>query len=81
MIPNTGALLNSVLIPNLLSNPFAFYLLINLDLLPLHIAHFDNIINLPLLVLETCGIMFFVYFLHFRQYDSIFIHKYIHDSN
>ena len=80
MSPNIGNLLKGVLIPNLLNNPFASYLLINLDFLLLHIAHFDNIISLPLLLLETCGFMVFVYFLHFKQYDSIFINKYTHDS-
>ena len=63
MSPNIGNLLNGALIPNLLNNPFASCLLINLDFLLLHIAHFDNII-LPLLVLETCGFIFFVYFLN-----------------
>ena len=71
MSPNIGNLLNGVLIPNLLYNPFASCLLINLDFLLLHIEHFDNIIILPLLVLETCGFIFFVCFLHFKQYDSI----------
>ena len=71
MPPNIDNLLNGVFIPNLLNNPFASCLLINLDFLLPHIAHFDIIISLPLLVLETCGFMFFVYFLHFKQYDSI----------
>ena len=71
--PNIGILPNGVLIPSLLNNPFASYFLINLDFLLLHIAHFDNIISLPLLVLETYGLMFFVYFSNFKQYDSIFI--------
>ena len=31
MSPNTGNLLNGVLIPNLLNNPFASCMLINLD--------------------------------------------------
>ena len=71
MSPNIGNLLNGVLIPNLLNNPFASCLLINLDFLLLHIAHFDNIITLPLLVLETRGFIFLVCFLHFKQYYSI----------
>ena len=66
---------------HLLNNPFASCLLINLDFLLPYIAHFYSTIILPLLVLETCGFMFFVYFLHFRQYDSILylciIHKII----
>ena len=72
MSPNIGNLLKGVLIPNLLNNPFASCLLINLDFLILHIARFDNIIILPLLVLEICGyIFFYVCFLHFKQYDPI----------
>ena len=73
MSPNIGNLLNGVLISSFPNNPFDSCFLINLDFLLLHIAHFDNIIILPLLVLETCGFMFFVCFLHFKQYDSIFI--------
>ena len=76
MSPNIGNLLNGVLIPNLLNNPFASYLLINLNFLLPHIAHFDNITNLPLLVLDICRSIFFVCFLHFKQYDSIF-YKYV----
>ena len=75
MSPNIGNLLNSVLIPNLFNNPFASCLLINFHFLLLHTAHFDNIIILRLLVIETCGFILFVYFLHFKQYDSIL---YIH---
>ena len=68
---NIGTLLNGVLIPNLLNKPFASWFLINLDFLLPHIAHFDNIIALPLLVLEIFGFMFLVSFLHFQQYDFI----------
>ena len=52
---------------NLLSNRFASCFLINLDFLLLHITHFDNIIDLPLLVLEIFGSMLSVSFLHFKQ--------------
>ena len=72
MSPNIGTLLNGVLITSLLNDPFPSCFLINLDFLLQHIAHFDIMI-LPLLVLETSGFMFFVYFLHFKHYDSIFI--------
>ena len=59
---NIGTLLSVVLIPKLLNTPFAFWFLINLDfLLPL-IAHFDNTVALPLLVPETSGSMFSVFF-------------------
>ena len=71
MSPNVGNLLNGVLIPNLLNDPFAPCLLINLDFLLPHIAHFDNISTLQLLVLETYGFTFFVCFLHFKQNDPI----------
>ena len=65
---NIGTLLNGVLIPKLLNNPFGSWFLINLDFLLPHIAHFDNI-ALPLLVLETLEFMFSVFFIHFKQYD------------
>ena len=60
--PNTGTLLNGVLLPKLLNSLFASWFLINLDFLLPHIAHFDNIIDLPLLVLEIFGFMFLVFF-------------------
>ena len=65
MSPNMGNSLNGVLIPNLLNNPFASWFLINLDFLLPHIAHFDNIIILPLLVLEMCGFIFSACFFTF----------------
>ena len=61
--PNIGTLLNGVLRPELLNNPF---------LLP-HIAHFDNTIVLPLLVFETFGFSFSVFLLQFKQCDFIFL--------
>ena len=67
--PNNGTLLNGVLIPNLLNNPFFSCFLINLDFLIPHIADFDNIITLPLLLAETFGSMFsVVFFLFFSFY-------------
>ena len=60
--PNIGTLLNGVLIPKLLNKPFASWFLINLHFLLPHIAHFDNIIDLPLLVLKISGSMFLVSF-------------------
>ena len=48
--------------------------LINLDFLLPHITLFDNNIVLPLPVFETFGYMFFVFFLHFKQYDDIFLY-------
>ena len=62
MSPNIGNLHNGVLIPNLLNSPFASWFLINLDFLLPHIAHFDNIIALPLLLLEIFGFIFLVFF-------------------
>ena len=61
MSPNIGNLLNGVLILNLLNNPFASCLLINLDFLLLHIAHFDNIISLPLLKLVDLCFLYIFY--------------------
>ena len=48
--PNTGILFSGVLIPTLLNIPFACCSLINFDFLLPHIAHFDKIIVLPLVV-------------------------------
>ena len=67
-----------VLIPKLLSNPFASYLLINLDFLLLNIAHFDNIINLPLLVPETCGFCFLYIFYNLNNtIPLLYINRYM----
>ena len=60
--PNIGILLIGVLIARLLNNPFASCFLINFDFLEPHIAHFDNIIVLPLLVAETFGSILSVFF-------------------
>ena len=60
--PNKGILINGVLIPKLLNNQFAYCFLMNLDFLLPHIAHFDNSIILLLLVFETLGFMFSVFF-------------------
>ena len=62
MSPNIGILLNGVLIPKLLNSPFVSWFLINLDFLLPHIAHFDNIIDLPLLVVKISGSVFSVFF-------------------
>ena len=62
MSPSIGTLLNGLLIPNSLKNPFAPWFLINLDSLLPHIAPFDNVIALPLLVFEIFGSMFSVFF-------------------
>ena len=56
--------------PKLLNNPFACCSLRNFDFLLPHIAHFDKIIVLPLVVFKTFGFMLSVFFLHFKQYDN-----------
>ena len=68
---NIGTLLNGSLTPKLLNSPFAYLFLINLDFLLPHTACFDDIIVLSLLVFETPGFMFSIYFLHFKQCDFI----------
>ena len=59
-------LYKGVVIPRLLNHPFAscmfFKSLMNFDSLAPHIAHFDNIILLPLIVFETTGLVFSVCF-------------------
>ena len=57
--PNTGILLKGVLIPRLFNLPLVSCFLINFDFLLSHIAHFDNIIVLPLLVFKNLGIYAF----------------------
>ena len=71
--PNIGTLLNGVLTPKLLNRPFDSWSLINIDFVLPHIAHFDNIVVLLLPVFKTLGFMFSISFLHFKQYDLIFI--------
>ena len=65
--PNNEILLNGVLRPKLLNIPIAYCFLINLDFLLPHIAHFDNIIMLSLLVFKTFGFVFSASFLHLKQ--------------
>ena len=55
-------LLNGVLRPRLLNIPFASRSFINPNFLVPHISQFDNIIALPLLVLEFFLFMFSVFF-------------------
>ena len=61
MSPNNGILFNGVLIPKLLNNTFACCSLINFDFLLPHMAHFDKIIVLPLIVFETFGFILSVF--------------------
>ena len=62
---NNGILLNDVLRAKFFNIPLASYFLINLELLLLHIAHFDNIIVLSFLVFETLGFMLLLLLLLF----------------
>ena len=55
-------LFNDVLRPKPRNIPFASRCFINLDFLVPHIAHFYGNIVLPLLVFETFGFMFSVFF-------------------
>ena len=48
MLPSNGVLYSGVLIPKLLSNPFASCSFTNLDFLILHSTHYDRIIVLHL---------------------------------
>ena len=70
--PSKGILLNGVLIPKLLNNPFAFCFLINFDSLLSHIAQFDNIIVLLLMVHEIFGFMFSVFFYTLNNKKTLF---------
>ena len=70
--PNKGILLKVVLIPRLLNNPFASCFLINFDFLLPHLAHFDNIIALPLLVAEIFGSVLSVFFCTLSNNTKLF---------
>ena len=70
MSPNNGILFNGVLICKLLNNPFACCSLINFDFLLPHMTYFDNIIVLPLVVLETFGFMLPVFFFFFYTLNN-----------
>ena len=63
--PDTGISVTGVLIPRLLNNAFASCFLINFAFLEPHIAHFDNVIVLPLLVAETFGSILSVFLFFF----------------
>ena len=58
---NNGILLNSILRPKLLNNPFASFSLINL-----HAAHFDDNIVQPFFVFNTFEFTFSVLCLHLK---------------
>ena len=61
--------------PKLLSNPFACCSLINFDFLRLHIAHFDKIIVLPLVVFKTFGFMLSVFFYTLNNMIALFLYN------
>ena len=61
--------------PKLLNNPFACCSLIYFDFLLSHIAHFDKIIVLPLLVFETFGFMLSVFFYTLNNMIALFLYN------
>ena len=63
ILPNKGILLNDVLRPKLLNNPFPSCSFINLDFLLPHTGHFDDNIVLPFFVFNTFEFTFSVFFL------------------
>ena len=65
---NNRILLKSVLISKLLNHSFDSCSLINFDFLLPHIAHFYNIIALPLIVFENLKLMFSVFFIFFLAF-------------
>ena len=64
---NNGILLEGVLIPKLLSNPFASCFFTNLDFLIPHSAHFDCMISLQFFVLKIFEFKFSVFLQHVTQ--------------
>ena len=71
---DNGILFDGALRPKLLNISFTSCFLINLDFLVPHIAQFDNIIVLPLLVFETLEFILHVLFLIFKQQDDIVLY-------
>ena len=61
-LPNKGILLNGVLKPKLPNNLFTSCFSINFDFILAHIAQFDNIIVLSLLVPKIFGLCFLYFF-------------------
>ena len=59
---NNGVLLKGVLIPKSLNNHFASCSFINLDFLLPYTAHFDDKLDLPILVFTIFASLFFVFF-------------------
>ena len=74
MSPNNETLLNDVQDLHYLILLLLFGFFIYLHFLLPHIAHFDNIIAWPLLVLDTFGFILSVFFLHFKQQDKIVLY-------
>ena len=66
------SLFKGVLNPKLSNKPFACCVLINFDFLLPHIADFDNIIVLPLLVAETFGSILSVFFCTLNNKITLF---------
>ena len=72
MSPNNGILLNGVLRPRILDNPFVSCSFINLDFLLPHTAHFDNNIVLPLVVFRTFRYILSVFFYTLNNKITLF---------
>ena len=72
MSHNNWTLLNGVLTPKLLNNPFASCSFINLDFLLLHTGYFDYNIGVHFLFSKNFKSAFSVCLLHFKQYVSLF---------
>ena len=73
MSPNNWTLLNGVLRPKLLNNPFASYSFINLGFLLLHAAHFDDKNSLPSLVFKTLQSTLSVFYCILNKMSVCFI--------
>ena len=74
--PNIGTLFNGALRSKLLNSPFASWSLINLDFFLSYIAHFDNIIALPLLVPEILDLCFQYLFYTLSNKISFYIYSF-----
>ena len=73
MSPNNGILLNGILRPKLLNIHFDSCSFINFDFLLPHTTHIDDNVVLPLLIFETLGFRFFIFFCTLNNMPTCFI--------
>ena len=73
ILPNNGIFPISIKSSDFLPVQQHVCLLLILDFLSMHIAHFDKIIVFPFLILEALAFIIYLLSLYFKQYDSFII--------